>query len=86
MRQSVVRIGGMILTILCGAALSGPATANDSAFALLSGQTTTTVQILSSTQQDVTVSNGTTVRVRGLLFFNGGTQAYTLVASHIEQQ
>jgi Domain of unknown function (DUF5666) len=60
--------------------------AGDSAFALLSGQTTITVQILSGTEEDVAVANGTMVRVRGLLFFNGSTQTYTLVASHITQQ
>lgn len=60
--------------------------ASDSAFALLSGQTTVTVQVLSGTSEDVTVANGATVRTRGLLFFNGSSQTYTLVASHISQQ
>jgi hypothetical protein len=57
--------------------------ASDSAFALLSGQSTVTVQVLSGTVEDVTVANGNSVRIRGLLFFNGSTQTYTLVASHI---
>jgi len=57
--------------------------ASDSAFALLSGQTTVTVQVLSGTVEDVTVANGNSVRIRGLLFFNGSAQTYTLVASHI---
>jgi hypothetical protein len=60
--------------------------ASDSAFALLSGQTTVTVQVLSSTSQNVMVSNGGTVRVRGLLFFNGSSKTYTLVASSINSQ
>jgi hypothetical protein len=59
--------------------------AGDSAFALLSGQTTVTVQTQSNTQEDGTVANGAAVRVRGLLFFNGSTQTYTLVASHVSQ-
>lgn len=61
-------------------------TASDSAFTLLSGQTTLTVQVPNGTPEDITVANGATVRVRGLLFFNGGAQTYTLVASHIAQQ
>lgn len=60
--------------------------ASDSAFALLTGQTTVTVQGLSNTEEDMPVANGNSVRVRGLLFFNGTTQTYTLVASHIVQQ
>jgi len=60
--------------------------ASDSAFALLTGQTTLTVQLLSGTSEDVTVANGGAVRVRGLLFFNGSTKTYTLVASHVGQQ
>ncbi|HEY6307595.1 MAG TPA: DUF5666 domain-containing protein [Candidatus Angelobacter sp.] len=60
--------------------------ASDSAFALLSGQTTVTVDVVSSTSQDMPVANGGAVRVRGLLFFNGSTQKYTLVASQIAQQ
>jgi hypothetical protein len=57
--------------------------ASDSAFALLSGQTTVTVQVPNGTEEDTTVANGATVRVRGLLFFNGTTKTYTQVASHI---
>lgn len=60
--------------------------AGDSAFALLSGQTTLTVQVLGSTAENMTVSNGAAVRVRGLLFFNHTSQTYTLVASSINQQ
>jgi hypothetical protein len=60
--------------------------ASDSAFALLSGQTTVTVQVLNSTSQNATAANGGTVRVRGLLFFNGSAKTYTLVASSIESQ
>jgi hypothetical protein len=60
--------------------------AGDSAFALLSGQTTVTVDIVGSTSQNVTVANGAAVRVRGLLFFNGSSHTYTLAASSIDQQ
>jgi Domain of unknown function (DUF5666) len=60
--------------------------AADSAFTLLAGnQTTVTVQVLSTTREDTMVGNGASVRVRGLLFFNGSTQTYTLVASRISQ-
>jgi hypothetical protein len=59
--------------------------ANDSAFALLSGQTTVTVQVPTGTPEEITVNNGTAVRVRGLLFFNGITKTYTLVASRVSQ-
>lgn len=61
-------------------------TASDSAFALLTGQSTVTVDVVGNTQEDMPVANGNSVRVRGLLFFNGSTQTYTLVASHISQQ
>lgn len=60
--------------------------ASDSAFALLTGQTTLTVQLVSTTSEDMTVANGGAVRVRGLLFFNGTSKTYTLVASHVGQQ
>jgi hypothetical protein len=60
--------------------------AGDSAFALLSGQPTVTVQILSNATEDKSVANGDAVRVRGLLFFTRNTQAYTLVASRITHQ
>lgn len=60
--------------------------AGDSALALLSGRTTATVQVLSGTSEDMPVANGDAVRVRGLLFFTGNTQTYTLVASHITHQ
>jgi hypothetical protein len=61
-------------------------TASDSAFASLTGQTTITVQVLNSTTPNVTPANGATVRVRGLLFFNGTSKTYTLVASSINSQ
>jgi hypothetical protein len=60
--------------------------ASDSAFASLTGQTAITVQVLNSTTQNVTPANGATVRVRGLLFFNGSSKTYTLVASRINSQ
>jgi len=60
--------------------------ASDSAFALLTGQTTLTVQLVSTTSEDMPVANGGAVRVRGLLFFNGSSKTYTLVASHVGQQ
>jgi hypothetical protein len=101
MHQGSFQPSGMVLTAdrvrLLQQSLNGSASnvsgstftltmASDSAFALLSGQTTVTVQIVSGTQLDMTVANGNTVRVRGLLFFNGSAGAYTLVASHISQQ
>jgi hypothetical protein len=61
--------------------------ASDSAFALLTGQTAVTVQVSGNTQgNDTPIANGNSVRVRGLLFFDGTTQTYTLVTSHISQQ
>jgi len=60
--------------------------AADSAFALLTGQTTLTVQLVSTTSENVTVSNGGAVRVRGLLFFSGSSKTYTLLASRVGQQ
>jgi len=53
-----------------------------SAFASLTGATTVAVQSQSGTEiRSVTLANGGTVRVRGLLFFNG--TSYTLVAARI---
>lgn len=68
---------------------SAPATftltvAADSAFAIVTGQTTLTANVRSNTATDVPVANNTKVRVRGLLFFNG--TSYTLVASRITTQ
>lgn len=56
---------------------------NDSAFARLTGQTQFTAVRQPSTRVEGTVSGGQTIRVRGLLFFNGTT--YTLVAERIDQ-
>jgi hypothetical protein len=54
----------------------------NSYFAKLTGTTTLTVQILGGTEmRNVTISNGATVRVRGLLFVNSG--AYTMWAARI---
>lgn len=58
--------------------------AADSAFAIVTGQTTLTVDVRNNTATDVPVANNTKVRVRGLLFFNG--TSYTLVASKITIQ
>lgn len=52
---------------------------SNSAFASLTGQTTITVQASNARKEGVTLANGTTIRVRGLLFFNG--TSYTLIAS-----
>jgi hypothetical protein len=56
---------------------------SDSAFAMLTGSTTAVVFQQSSTELKgvTTISNGDTVRVRGLLFLDLGT--YKLVASRI---
>ena len=57
---------------------------SSSAFATLTGGTTVAVQTQSGTEiKNVTLSNGATVRVRGLLFVNGTT--YTMVAARIVQ-
>ncbi len=56
---------------------------SDSVFAMLSGQTTVTVSASPSTQMKVSVTDGATVQVRGLLFFTGGK--YDLVAGRIVQ-
>ena len=56
---------------------------SDSAFATLTGSTTVTVfqQLGTELWGMTTITNGNTVHVRGLLFFDGG--AYKLVASRI---
>jgi hypothetical protein len=53
----------------------------DSAFAILTGQTTLTVNVRNNTVTNMTIANGARVRVRGLLFVNG--TAHTLVASRV---
>ena len=53
-----------------------------SAFAILTGQTSVAITIVSGTRQDVTPAAGNTVRVRGLVFVNAGT--YTMIAAHID--
>jgi hypothetical protein len=45
--------------------------ATDSALRVISGQTVVHVTRTSATDSRVTVSNGATVQVRGLLFWNG---------------
>jgi hypothetical protein len=57
--------------------------ASNSVFAMLSGQSTVTVFQQPSTRTRVTVANGATVEVRGLLFFTSGK--YNLVAGRILQ-
>ena len=52
-----------------------------SAFASLSGATTVSVIVLSGGEDEVPLTNGATVRIRGLVFFNG---TYTLVAAHTD--
>lgn len=54
-----------------------------SVFAMLAGQSTVTVFQQPSTRTRVTVANGATVKVRGLLFFTSGK--YNLVAGRILQ-
>jgi len=54
-----------------------------SAFASLTGQTTIAVQAANAQIKGVTLANTATVRVRGLLFFNG--TSYTLIASRVAQ-
>ena len=53
-----------------------------SAFASLSGATTVSVIVLSGGEDEVPLTNGATVRIRGLLFFDGTN--YTLVAAHTD--
>jgi hypothetical protein len=53
-----------------------------SAFATLSGVTSVPVTIVSGTNLQVTPTAGSTVRVRGLVFFNAG--AYTMVATRVD--
>lgn len=57
--------------------------ASNSAFAMLAGQSTVTVFQQPSTKTKVTVANGATVEVRGLLFFASGN--YNMVAGRIQQ-
>lgn len=51
-----------------------------SAFASLSGATTVSVTVLNGGDEEVTLMNGATVRIRGLVFFDGTN--YTMVAAH----
>jgi hypothetical protein len=53
-----------------------------SAFATLSGTTTVSVSIVSGTNLKVTPAAAATVRVRGLVFFNGTT--YSMVAARVD--
>jgi len=53
-----------------------------SAFGSLTGQTSIAVTIVSGTEQKVTPSAGSTVRVRGLVFVNAGT--YSMIAARID--
>jgi Domain of unknown function (DUF5666)/Domain of unknown function (DUF4382) len=53
-----------------------------SAFASLSGATTVSVIVLSGGEDEVPLTNGATVRIRGLVFFDG--TKYTLVAAHTD--
>ncbi len=53
-----------------------------SAFATLTGQTTVAVTVQSGTNLKVTPANGSTVRVRGLVFVNAG--AYTMLAARVD--
>jgi hypothetical protein len=53
-----------------------------SAFANLSGATMVSVILLSGGEDEVTLMNNATVRIRGLLFFDG--TKYTLVAAHTD--
>jgi len=58
--------------------------ADDSAFKLLTGKSTITVFTQRNTEvRNLTVSNGLSVRVRGLLFFDPSRATYTLVAGRI---
>ena len=52
-----------------------------SAFASLTGQTTIAVQAGNAQNKGVTLANGASLRVRGLLFFNG--TSYTLIATRV---
>jgi len=53
-----------------------------SAFASLSGATTVSVIVLSGGEDRAPLANGATVRIRGLVFFDG--TKYTLVAAHTD--
>jgi hypothetical protein len=57
--------------------------ASDSVFAMLAGQTAISVVGQASTELKTTLANGSTVRVRGLMFFSSGQ--YTLVANRVTQ-
>lgn len=53
----------------------------NSAFASLTGQTTIAVQAGNARNEGVSLANNATIRIRGLLFFNG--TSYTLIASRV---
>src|SRR5262249_28745069 len=53
-----------------------------SAFARLSGAPTVSVSVVSGGEDKAPLANGATVRIRGLLFFDG--TKYTLVAAHTD--
>jgi len=57
----------------------------DSAFSLLSGNGTLKVLTQRNTQlkDNVTISNGATVKVRGLVFFDSNSNSFTMVAGKI---
>ena len=55
-----------------------------SAFASLTGQPTIAVQASNAENKGVTLANNATIRVRGLLFFDG--TSYTLIASRVAPQ
>lgn len=59
--------------------------ANDSAFRLLTGTGTLKVLTQRNTElkNNITISNGASVKVRGLVFFDPNTGSYTLVAGRI---
>ena len=52
-----------------------------SAFASLTGQSTIAVQAGNARNEGVSLANNATIRIRGLLFFNG--TSYTLIASRV---
>jgi beta-xylosidase len=73
-------ITGTISGLVAGGFVLNPS--NTSAFFSLTGVSAISVQTLSSTEvKNVTLANGATVQVRGLLFLNGSS--YTMIASRI---
>jgi Domain of unknown function (DUF5666) len=82
-----VKLEQQALTGTVSALSSGQFTltvADDSAFKLLTGKSTITVFTQRNTEvRNVNLSNGLSVRVRGLLFFDPSRATYTLVAGRI---